>query len=74
MGNMWNERKDIRLSDLAMAAGLGFRWDTIAGPIRIDFGMRIYDPKDTSDRKWVTQRRFFHDTYGLVHFGIGHAF
>jgi len=74
VGNMWNERKDIRLSDLAMAAGLGFRWDTIAGPIRIDFGMRIYDPKDTSDRKWVTQRRFFHDTYGLVHFGIGHAF
>jgi len=74
MGNMWGEIKEMQLSDIAMAAGIGLRWDTIAGPIRIDFGMRVYDPFDTSDRKWVTQRRFFHDTYSLVHFGIGHAF
>ncbi|GJQ20122.1 MAG: hypothetical protein HBSIN02_04770 [Bacteroidia bacterium] len=73
-GNIWTDLRRIRASEIAMAAGLGLRWDTIAGPIRIDFGLRIYDPFDMSGRKWITQRRFFHDTYGLVHFGIGHAF
>lgn len=74
MGNVWTEPKRMRASELAMAGGVGFRWDTIAGPIRIDLGLRIYDPFDTSGRKWISQRRVFHDTYGLVHFGIGHAF
>jgi outer membrane protein insertion porin family len=74
LGDIWGDVKQIRLSEMAMAGGIGFRWDTIAGPIRIDFGMRVYDPFDSSNRKWFTQRRFFHDTYSLVHFGIGHTF
>jgi len=74
MGNVWTTVQRFRLSELAMAAGIGFRWDTIAGPIRIDFGLRVHDPFDETGRKWITDRRFFHDTYGLVHFGIGHAF
>ena len=74
VGDVWTEASRVRLSEFAMAAGIGFRWDTIAGPIRIDFGMRVYDPFDQTGRKWVTERRFFHDNYGLVHFGIGHAF
>ncbi|MEX1139322.1 MAG: BamA/TamA family outer membrane protein [Bacteroidota bacterium] len=74
MGNVWNEMKWMRLSEIAMAGGIGFRWDTIAGPIRIDLGVRVYDPFDTSGRKWISQRRVFHDAYGLIHFGIGHAF
>ncbi len=74
VGNVWSDIKLMRGAELAMAAGLGFRWDTIAGPIRIDFGFRVYDPFDTSERKWFTQRRFFHDVYSLVHFGIGHSF
>ncbi|MBI2619921.1 MAG: BamA/TamA family outer membrane protein [Ignavibacteriales bacterium] len=74
VGNIWTDLKFIRASEFAMAAGLGFRWDTIAGPIRIDLGLRVYDPFETTGRKWVTERRFFHDTYSLVHFGIGHSF
>lgn len=74
MGNVWREMKWMRLSEIAMAGGIGFRWDTIAGPIRIDLGLRVYDPFDTSGRKWISQRRVFHDTYGLIHFGIGHSF
>lgn len=74
MGNAWSEMKWMRLSEIAIAGGIGFRWDTIAGPIRIDLGLRVYDPFDTSGRKWISQRRVFHDTYGLIHFGIGHAF
>jgi len=74
VGDVWTEAKKMRMSEIAMAAGLGFRWDTIAGPIRIDWGFRVYDPFDQSGRKWFTQRRFFHDTYGIIHFGIGHTF
>ncbi|MEX2116381.1 MAG: BamA/TamA family outer membrane protein [Bacteroidota bacterium] len=74
MGNVWTEMKWMRLDEVAMAGGMGFRWDTIAGPIRIDLGVRVYDPFDTSGRKWITQRRVFHDAYGLIHFGIGHSF
>lgn len=73
-GNVWTELRRMRIAEAAVAAGFGFRWDTIAGPVRIDFGLRVYDPFDASGRKWISDRRFFHDTYSLVHFGIGHAF
>lgn len=73
-GNIWTDLRRVRGSEIAVAAGFGLRWDTIAGPVRIDFGLRVYDPFDGSGRKWISQRRFFQDTYGLVHFGIGHAF
>ncbi len=74
VGNIWTDVKRVRAKEIAMAAGFGFRWDTIAGPIRIDLGFRVYDPFDQSGRNWITDRQFFHDTYSLVHFGIGHAF
>jgi len=74
MGNVWTEAKRVRLSEIAMAAGIGFRWDTIAGPIRIDIGFRTYDPFEPTGRRWITQRRLFHETYSLIQFGIGHAF
>ncbi|MBI4418868.1 MAG: BamA/TamA family outer membrane protein [Ignavibacteriales bacterium] len=73
-GNIWTDLHRVRSTEIAAAVGLGLRWDTIAGPIRIDFGLRMYDPFDASGRKWIFERRFFHDTYSLVHFGIGHAF
>lgn len=74
VGNIWTDLKRVRAREIAMAAGFGFRWDTIAGPIRIDLGFRVYDPFDQSGRNWIIDRRFFHDTYSIVHFGIGHAF
>ncbi len=74
IGDVWTKASKMRVTDLAMATGLGFRWDTVAGPIRIDFGMRVYDP--FAENRWITQRRFFPETFvgGVLHFGIGHAF
>ena len=72
-GDVWTDASRIRASEIAVAAGLGFRWDTIAGPLRIDFALRIYDPF-APDRRWISERRFFKDTYSLLQFGIGHAF
>lgn len=75
-GNVWRSVRTIRGSEIAMATGLGFRWDTIAGPVRIDYGVRLYDPIAPPSAQWITQRRFFRETFpnGAFHFGIGHAF
>jgi outer membrane protein insertion porin family len=72
-GDVWTDASRMRASEIAIAAGIGFRWDTIAGPLRIDFATRIYDPF-AADRQWISERRFFKDTYSLLQFGIGHAF
>lgn len=76
MGNVWKDVKNVRLNEVAMAAGIGIRYDTVAGPIRIDFGFRVYDPDAPSEKRWITQKSFFTETLSnfVPHFGIGHAF
>ena len=73
---MWSAPKEMRLNEIAMAFGFGLRYNTIAGPIRIDFGMKLYDPDASAGTQWVTQKRFFPETFtaGILHFGIGHTF
>lgn len=75
-GNVWSELKQVRATEIAMAAGFGIRFDTIAGPLRIDFGFRTYDPFEQAGRRWITEKRFFPETFsgGVLHFGVGHAF
>jgi outer membrane protein assembly factor BamA len=75
-GNVWSEIRDYRFERIALATGLGFRYDTFFGPFRIDFGLRVYDPSQVAGRQWITQRKFFGETVsaGVLHFGIGHAF
>ena len=76
IGNVWPTVEQVRATDLAMASGLGLRYATIAGPVRIDFGFRVYDPSDVPERRWITQKKFYKETLGnfVLHFGIGHAF
>ncbi len=69
-GNIWTEPKQISVSEIAMAAGFGLRYDTVAGPIRIDFGTKLYDPSAPPDQRWITQQ----GGSLIVHFGVGHAF
>ena len=75
-GNVWSDAGDFQLKGVAIAAGIGFRYDTFFGPFRVDYGFRVYDPKGDPSKKWITQRKFFGETFssGVVHFGIGHAF
>jgi outer membrane protein assembly complex protein YaeT len=75
-GNIWTKPQNIRLNEIAMAFGFGLRYNTIAGPIRIDFGMKLYDPDAPLTRRWVTQKGFFPETFknGVLHLGVGHTF
>ena len=41
MGDVSPNQADIRLTHLHLSAGLGARYDTPVGPIRVDIGYRI---------------------------------
>ena len=75
-GNVWPRAGYMRISEIAMASGLGLRYATIAGPIRVDLGFKVYDPSAEADRRWITEKQFYKETLGglVLHFGIGHPF
>ena len=75
-GNVWGEVRDLSLGSVAIAAGIGLRYDTFFGPFRIDWGFRVYDPGGTPGQRWITQRQLFGGTFkqAIFHFGIGNAF
>jgi len=75
-GNIWNNLKEIHLYDFSISTGVGFRYDLFFGPLRIDFGLKGYDPYDKEGKKWITEKPFIKKVLGKgqVHFGIGHAF
>ncbi|MBA4312622.1 MAG: hypothetical protein C0417_08325 [Chlorobiaceae bacterium] len=76
IGNVWKDISDFRIKDIAVAAGFGIRYETFFGPFRIDYGIRMYDPKGETGHKTIFQKRFLNETLsrGVFHFGIGHAF
>jgi len=73
-GNIWKNHSEFKFNEIALAVGFGIRYDFLIGPIRIDFGFKLYDPKDAED-KWLFNNfeRVFKDKLA-IHFGIGQAF
>jgi outer membrane protein insertion porin family len=59
-GNVWQKISDIVLSDMKYTTGLGLRYNTPVGPLRVDYGHKLDKEKGESS--------------GEVHFSIGHAF
>ena len=59
-GNVWLKAKDMDLSNLKYTTGLGLRYNTPVGPIRIDYGHKLQREKGESS--------------GELHFSIGQAF
>lgn len=58
-GNVWQEINDVE-AVLRSTAGLGLRYNTPVGPIRIDYGHKL--------------NRKEGESAGEVHFSLGHAF
>ncbi len=75
-GNVWGNVRDFRFSTVALATGIGIRYETPFGPFRLDWGIRVYDPAAPDGRGWIIQRKLIGETFrdGVFHFGIGHAF
>jgi outer membrane protein insertion porin family len=73
-GNTWNSMKEFRLDQVAVAVGFGLRYYSDFAPIRIDFGIKAYDPQ-------TKRLTFGNDFWGKLwnnylqfHIGIGEAF
>jgi outer membrane protein insertion porin family len=47
-GDVYDEEEDIRLDRMRESAGLGIRWLSPVGPIKLEYGF-ILDPKSTDD-------------------------
>jgi len=48
-GNVFSKSYDIKLNDLKYAAGIGFRYNTLVGPVRLDLGYAL-NPDDNFKR------------------------
>ena len=59
-GNVWVKMNEMKLTDFKFAAGLGLRYNTPVGPVRIDYGRKLQREKGESA--------------GELHFSIGNAF
>lgn len=75
-GNVWETHKDFKFSQIALAIGFGPRYDLFVGPIRFDFGFKLYDPSAPEGKKWLFEDlpNFFKDKKWAIQFGIGQAF
>ncbi len=75
-GNVWETHKDFKFSQIAYAIGFGVRYDLFVGPIRFDFGFKLYDPSAPEGKKWLFEDlpNFFKDKKWAIQFGIGQAF
>ncbi|MBW7889365.1 MAG: BamA/TamA family outer membrane protein, partial [Bacteroidetes bacterium] len=70
-GNTWLTMSSVKVQDIALAVGIGLRYETFVGPLRIDVAWRLYDPDAPRNEQWLTQHSFFTTSYSLIHFGIG---
>lgn len=74
-GNVWQTDEDFRFDQIAMAVGFGVRYNLPIGPVRVDFGFKLYDPATGANERWLYND--FANIFGnrfVVHFGIGEAF
>ncbi|PID63084.1 MAG: hypothetical protein CR986_00455 [Ignavibacteriae bacterium] len=72
-GSIWDHYKLIRLNEIAVAAGFGFRYYSIFAPIRLDFGFKAYDPNDTNNFFYRIKHTPFFKNF-IIQIGIGEAF
>lgn len=59
-GNVWKRVGDVDVSNLKYTTGVGLRYKTPVGPLRIDYGYKL--------------NRQAGESHGEIHFSIGHAF
>lgn len=51
-GNVWASPEDVRFEDFRWGAGLGLRYDTPAGPFRVEYGHKLDRQEGESGGEW----------------------
>jgi len=66
-GNVWSKWNGFRFKDLRYSAGLGLRYDTLVGPLRVDLGAKL------NKKQFWPSREHWYNRFQL-HVSIGQAF
>lgn len=78
-GNVWvhgntdgvnSSESQFAWSSIAWGGGIGMRLDFEFFLLRLDAALRLYDPSQTANNRWVK----LNSPKGMVHLGIGHPF
>jgi outer membrane protein assembly factor BamA len=83
-GNIWTIRKyDYQpkgnfdfgrfYKEIALSYGMGLRLDFDYFLLRLDTGMKAYNPQENAKSKWVVTNPNFHDNFAW-HFAVGYPF
>ena len=56
IGDAFDDNQSINFSDLREALGFGFRWNSPAGPLRIEFGHPL--DREEGESSLITQFSF----------------
>lgn len=82
-GNVWSLQGDDELSlfrgesfkeSIAADWGAGLRVDLNFLIVRVDMGLKLYDPSRVAEERWLGPAKWFgHDGFAL-HFGVGYPF
>jgi outer membrane protein insertion porin family len=59
-GNVWQKAGEFSFGSIKYTTGIGLRYNTPVGPIRVDFGYKLNRERG--------------ENIGAVHFSVGHAF
>jgi outer membrane protein insertion porin family len=62
-GNVWDKKTAILIKNVSISTGVGFRYNTPFGPLRIDWGVKFYDPYPNLVK--AEQKSFPSSTEGL---------
>lgn len=75
-GNVWETVKEFKLNEIALSTGFGIRYYTIIGAVRLDLGLKLYDPNPghVGVTNWIFQSGAnLNDKYN-IQFGLGNTF
>lgn len=73
-GNVWLKTSDFSPADIKYTAGIGLRYATPVGPLRVDYGYKLKRDDICVDRKPPKLPQCAPESAGTIHFSIGHAF
>jgi len=79
VGNVWTVGVDKNVSNfdfgsIAADGGLGMRLNLNVLVLRLDMGVKLYEPSRPTDERWLSPEQWLKRDGFAVHFGVGYPF